>query len=134
MSNHQTMAAVALAVASLFASPASHAQEATPDTWMSLSRSVASRADVRNERRAAQASGAIAHGEAADHDFTRGLRSMLTREQVAAEATQACRLGLTAGGEVQRFPTANDIESIRQAGVRAIERRAARVADLTPTN
>jgi hypothetical protein len=133
MSNHQTMAAVTLAVASLFASPA-HAQEATSDTWMSLSRSVASRAEVRDELRAAQAGGAMSHGEAADHDFTRGLRSMLTREQVAAEAAEACRLGLTAGGEVLRFPTAKDIESIRRAGVRAIERRAAKVADHTPTN
>lgn len=134
MSTHETMAAVTLAVASVFASPASYAQEATPDTWMSLSRSVASRAEVRAELRAAQARGDIAHGEAADHDFTRGLRSMLTREQVAAEAAEACRLGLTAGGEVQRLPTAKDVESIRRAGLRAIERRAAKVADVTPTN
>lgn len=120
-----SLAAVTLAVASVFASPASHAQEATPDTWITQSRSVASRADVRDELRSAQASRALMHGEAAGHDFTRSFRPMLTRMQVAAEAAEARRLGLTLSGEVQRFPTSNEIESIRRAGAQAIERRVA---------
>jgi hypothetical protein len=125
MSTFESLAAVTLAFASVFASPASRAEEATPDTWITQSRSVASRADVRDELRSAQASRALTHGEAAGHDFTQAFRPMLTRMQVAAEAAEARRLGLTSGGEVQRLPTPKEIESIRRAGVDAVERSAA---------
>lgn len=121
----ESLAAVTLVVASAFASSVSFAQEATPDARITQSRSVATRAEVRDELRAAQANGAIAHGEAADHDFTRSFRPMLTRMQVAAEAAEARRLGLTQGGEAQRFPTAKDIESVRRAGAQALERTVA---------
>ena len=127
MSTIEHVAAVTLVVASAFASPASLAQEATSDAWISSSRSVASRADVQADLRAAQASGALAHGEAAGHDFTRGFRPLLTRVQVAAEAAEARRLGLTQGGEVQRVATPTEIEAIRRAGADAIERRFATV-------
>lgn len=125
MSTHDYLVAVTLAVASAFATQPALAQEATPDTSTSQSRSVVTRAEVRDDLRAAQASGALAHGEAGDHDFTRHFRPMLTRVQVAAEAAEARRLGLTLGGEAQRFPTPNEIESIRRAGVEAVERRFA---------
>lgn len=121
----QNLAAVTLAVASAFASPVSYAQEATPDHWISQSRSVAARADVREELRSAQASRALTYGEAAGHDFTRGFQPMLERVQVAAEAAEARRLGLMSGGEVQRLPTTKEIESIRRAGAQALERRLA---------
>ena len=125
MSTIEHVAAVTLVVASAFASPASIAQEATRDDWISSSRSVAARADVQAELRTAQASGALVHGEAAGHNFTRGFRPVLERAQVAAEAAEARRLGLTQGGEVQRVATPNEIESIRRAGAAAAERRFA---------
>ena len=121
-----SLAAVTLTVASVVACPAARAQEATPDTWITQSRSVASRADVRDELRAAQASGAFMHGEAAGHDFTRAFRPMLARLQIATEAAEARRLGLTLGGEVQRFPTLQEIEAIRDPRRRAGHRAQGR--------
>lgn len=49
------------------------------------------------------------------------LPSTLSRAQVRAEAIEARRLGLVGRGDSeQRLPTASELESIRQAGLRAI--------------
>ena len=45
-----------------------------------------------------------------------GNHSTLLRTQVAAEAREAQRLGLAHFGEVQRFPTQSQLESIARAG------------------
>ena len=125
MSTHHVLAAVTLAVASAFTTPTTLAQEATPDTPTTQNRSVATRAEVLNDLRAAKESRDIAHGEAGDHDFTRHFRPMLTRVQVAAEAAEARRLGVALVGDAPRFPTPQEIESIRRAGIEAVERRIA---------
>jgi hypothetical protein len=90
------------------------AQEATIDT--SISRSNESRMSVRNQAIAARAAGAVAYGEAAGHDFSANVGTSLSRAQVAAEAREAQRLGLTQGGEVQRFATPTQLESLERAG------------------
>jgi hypothetical protein len=65
---------------------------------------------------AARAAGNIGYGEASGYDFTAHTGSTLSRTQVAAEAREAQRLGLTQGGEVQRIATPSQLESIQRAG------------------
>ena len=50
---------------------------------------------------------------------SRSANSTLSRAQVVAEAREAQRLGLTQGGEVQRFATPSQLESIARAGSRS---------------
>jgi len=44
---------------------------------------------------------------------------VLSRAQVSAEAAEAVRLGLASRGEASQLPSADELEAIRQAGLRA---------------
>jgi Domain of unknown function (DUF4148) len=105
-----------IAALATVAATSAFAQEATPDTWIHEAKSVATRQAVNNEARAARAAGEIAFGEAYGHDFSSKIATRLTRAQVVAEAIEAQRLGLTQTGEVQRFATQGQLDSIRRAG------------------
>lgn len=109
-----------VAVLATIAAGGVFAQEATPDTWITEAKSVVSRQAVDAQARMARASGELGVGEAAGHDFSSRAASKLTRVQVAAEAREAQRLGLTQAGEVQTFATASQLERIRRAGEAAI--------------
>ncbi len=109
-----------VAVFATVAATASFAQEATPDTWITQAKSVASRQAVAADARDARIAGRIAFGEAAGYNFSSAFQSTLSRRQVVAEAIEAQRLGLTQGGEVSRFATAADHERIERAGRLAI--------------
>lgn len=116
MNTIKTLAAVLVTVAATAVS----AQEATPDTWITQATSTASRQDVHNEARAALAAGKIAGGEAYGYDFSTLFKPTLTRAQVAAEAIEALRLGLTQGGEVLRIATPAEAARILRAGQLAV--------------
>lgn len=103
-----------VAIVATVAAAGAFAQEATIDT--TVHQSIASRQAVHNEAVAARAAGTIAYGEASGHDFSARTNSTLSRAQVVAEAREAQRLGLTQGGEVQRFATPSQLESIARAG------------------
>ncbi len=105
-----------IAVVATVAATGAFAQEATPDTWIAQSTSVASRQAVHDQAVAARVAGNIAFGEAFDYNFASRASSTLSRAQVVAEAREAQRLGLTQGGEVQRFATPSQLDSIRRAG------------------
>jgi hypothetical protein len=103
-----------IAIVATVAAAGAFAQEATIDT--TVTRSVESRMTVHDQAAAARASGTIAYGEAAGYNFTAHTGSSLSRAQVAAEAREAQRLGLTQGGEAQRVATPSQLESIQRAG------------------
>ncbi len=105
-----------IAALATVAATGAFAQEATPDTWIHEAKSVVSRQSVHNEARAALAAGEIRTGEAYGHDFSSKTMTRFTRAQVVAEAIEAQRLGLTQTGEVQRFATQAQLDSIRRAG------------------
>lgn len=116
---------MAAAVFSAFASGAALAQEATPDTWQKVSSS-ASREQVRNEAVTALKAGQIEFGEAS-RGFDAPSASGLSRAQVLAETREAQRLGLVHYGEAQvRVASAADLESIRVAGLRAVDSQMAK--------
>jgi hypothetical protein len=82
-----------------------------------------SRADVRAEAAATNKSHARIAGDADGALLDRQLRepSTLSRAQVRAEAIEWRRLGLNGHGDHEpRTPTPAELESIRQAGLRAI--------------
>jgi Domain of unknown function (DUF4148) len=82
-----------------------------------------SRAEVHAEAvTAARARAGRSRFEAGEWlDQQLALPSTLSRAQVRAEAIEARRLGLVVRGDSeQRLPTASELESIRQAGLRAI--------------
>jgi hypothetical protein len=82
--------------------------------------STRSRADVRAEAIEATKAG-LSRGEAADVPDLPPMTSTLSRAQVRAEAIEAARLGLISRGDRNaRQPTAMELESIRQAGLRAV--------------
>jgi Domain of unknown function (DUF4148) len=85
--------------------------------------SLRSRAEVRAEAVAANQararSSSYEDGTQLDRQLT--LPSTLQRAQVRAEAIEALRLGLIGRGDGEpRLPTPAELESIRQAGLRAI--------------
>lgn len=82
--------------------------------------STMSRAEVRAQAIAALNAGQIASGEFAPVIVAEGM-STLTREQVRAEAIAAERLGLIARGEMTVLPTAEQLEQVRLAGLRATQ-------------
>jgi Domain of unknown function (DUF4148) len=107
-----------IAIAALSAAVAGSAfsQEATPDTSRP-SMSQLTRAEVQQAAIEAFASGQLREGEATiEHE---SFRSMKTRAQVVAELQEARRLGLLGGGERNVFPTPEQAEQIRQAGLKA---------------
>ncbi len=103
-----------VAIVLTVAAAGAFAQEATVDT--AVHKSIASRQEVRDGAIAARVAGTIGYGEAAGHDFSTRERSTLSRVQVVAEAREAQRLGVTQSGEVQRFATPSQLESIARAG------------------
>lgn len=95
-----------------------------PDySWISTP-STKSRAEVRAELLEAVRSGTLPQArDAYTPDIAAAPGSTLTRAQVRAEAVEAMRLGLLAPGardREHRQPTLAELESIRQAGLRAI--------------
>jgi hypothetical protein len=93
-----------------------------PDySWISTP-STKSRAEVRAELLEAVRSGTLPQArDAYTPDIAAAPGSTLTRAQVRAEALEAMRLGLVARGDREhRQPTLAELESIRQAGLRAI--------------
>jgi hypothetical protein len=84
--------------------------------------SATSRADVKAQTAAARAAGLIASGEASYELPVAVASSGLTRVQVRAEAIEARRLGLIPHGEMgSRDATPAELESIRQAGLKALQ-------------
>jgi Domain of unknown function (DUF4148) len=83
-----------------------------------------SRAEVQAEAVAANRArtGTVTYGDSPLLDRLRATPSTLSRTQVRAEAIEARRLGLLGYGEADqpRLPTPAQLESIRQAGLRAI--------------
>lgn len=82
-----------------------------------------SRAEVHAEALAAARAraGTSSYEDGALLDRQLALPSTLSRAQVRAEAIEARRLGLYGHGEGDpRLPTASELESIRQAGLRAV--------------
>lgn len=110
---------VAISAFSAVFSSAASASEATPeDTSLTVSTSL-SRADVRQAVLQARAAGQLFSGEVSR--FVEPTGVPLARAQVAAEAREAVRLGVAAGGHDQTIEiTPQQQERIRQAGLRAL--------------
>lgn len=94
------------------------------ESWLSLDltpwQSTRTRAEVHAEAVAAVKAG-LPRGDAVDVPYQPIGGSTLTRAQVRAEAIEAGRLGLLSRGDRDaRLPTANELESVRQAGLRAV--------------
>ena len=85
--------------------------------------STKSRAEVKAELVAAVRAGAVGAGEASPTPVP---ASTLTRAQVRAETLEAMRLGLVGSSYEAdiRVPTPAELESIRLAGLRAVEHGA----------
>jgi hypothetical protein len=107
-----------IAIAALSAALAGSAfsQEATRDTSLPFM-SMLTAAEVRQAAIEARKAGKLNEGEKTIARET--FRSMKTRMQVAAELQEARRLGLLGGGERNVFPTPEQAEQIRMAGVKA---------------
>jgi hypothetical protein len=113
----KTLAAILVTVAA----GGAFAQEASPGTGTLVGTgSMTTRQAVDAQARSARVSGQIAYGEAAGHDFSSSVHGKLSRTQVAAEAREAQRQGLTQSGEVQKIATQSQLESIRRAGEEAL--------------
>jgi len=81
-----------------------------------------SRADVKAQAIAAREAGLIAKGEASYEMPVAVAPSGLSRVQVLAETVEARRLGLIPHGELPaRDATPAELESIRQAGLKAVQ-------------
>ncbi len=80
--------------------------------------STLSRAEVRDAAIQARAAGQIQYGDATHFALPTG--ASLTRAQVVAETLEAIRVGAISRGEHNSFPTSAQLESIRQAGLRAL--------------
>jgi hypothetical protein len=84
--------------------------------------STKTRAEVIAELRAARKAGQVAYGEVLYQHVDTPVASTLTRAQVRAEAIEARRLGLVWFGNAHpRLPTSAELESIRRAGLAAVE-------------
>lgn len=112
-----TRTLIAALLSTIAIAPVAMAQEATPDTFASIT-STASRAAVHADAVAALKAGTIERGEASRSFGT--FVSAKSRAQVAAEGQQAQRLGVIAFGEGPApVVTPAQAESIRMAGVQA---------------
>lgn len=108
-----------------FLAMSAQAEHALPDPSASFV-STRTRAEVIAELHAARKAGQVHCGEVLYQYVDTQLPSTLTREQVRAEAIEALRLGLLWSGEAQpRLPTAAELESIRRAGLAAVESKVA---------
>jgi Domain of unknown function (DUF4148) len=82
-----------------------------------------SRAEVQAEAAAVNKAhaGVVTYGDSPQLDQLRSTPSTLSRAQVQAEAIEARRLGLIGYGDrEQHLPTPAELESVRQAGLRAV--------------
>lgn len=115
MNTSKLMLTVAASLAIL--STTAIAQEASPDRPMTVKSSL-SRDQMLVELQRAQANGAVPFSEATQ--WLQGSTSTLNRLQVAAEAREAQALGLTRGQELTAIATPEQIDRIRNAGLRAV--------------
>lgn len=93
--------------------------------------STLSRAEVRAEALAARDAGrfelgdgqVIVAGKAVDNSngVTQYAAGGVSRAQVRAEAAEALRLGYFNGGEITQFPTIEQADQVRTAGLRAVQ-------------
>ena len=114
----KTFITVAIAlIGAAFGATAAHAGETTPDYPIAFT-SARTRAEVKAETLRARAAGHIASGERSHVVADTG--PALTRVQVLAELHEAVRLGAISDGERSVVPTAMQLESIRQAGLKAL--------------
>ena len=96
------------------------AQEGTQDFSATQALSSKSRAEVKSELAAAQRAGDVTVYGYTEASPAPVAASTVTRAQVQAEAREALRLGLIPVSEATRTATAADLESIRLAGLRAV--------------
>ena len=114
----KTLLTVAIAlIGAAFGATAARAGEVEPDYPMAFT-STLSRAQVKADAVRARAVGHIAIGERSYVVADTG--PGLTRAQVVAETLEAIRVGAIDHHEHNQFPTAMQLESIRQAGLRAV--------------
>ena len=104
-------------IGAAFGATAARAGEAEPD-YPTAFTSTVSRAQVQADAVRARAVGHIAIGERSYVVADTG--PGLTRAQVAAETLEAIRIGAIDHREHNQFATAMQLESIRQAGLRAV--------------
>ena len=114
----KTLLTVAIAlIGAAFGATAARAGEVEPDYPMAFT-STLSRAQVKADAVRARALGHIAIGERSYVVAETG--PALTRAQVVAETLEAIRVGAIDRHEHNQVATAMQLESIRQAGLRAV--------------
>ena len=114
----KTLLTVAIAlIGTAFGATSARAGEVEPDYPMTFT-STLSRAQVQADAMRARAAGHIAIGERSYVVAETG--PGLTRAQVVAETLEAIRVGAIDRHEHSQFATATQLESIRQAGLRAV--------------
>lgn len=115
-----TVAAFAfVAAAPAMASTMGDADPGYPAAAATTAASTVSRAEVKAQRAQAAATGFQVMGEA--FVFAEPVGEALTRAQVRAETLEAIRVGAISRSERYEFPTAQQLESIRTAGLRAVD-------------
>lgn len=117
---------IATTLIALVGAGSAFAQEGTQDFPAAQTLSTKSRADVKSELAAAQRAGTVGYGEASPAPVP---ASTLTRTQVVAELREAQRLGLVGASNEgdARIATKAELESIRLAGLRAVDTSLAQV-------
>lgn len=114
----KTFITVAIAlIGAAFGATAARAGEAMPDYPVSFTTTL-TRAEVQAQALRAREAGHTAMGERSYVVASTG--PALTRTQVVAELHEAIRLGLISVGEHSVIPTAMQLDSIRQAGLKAL--------------
>ena len=114
----KTLLTVAIAlIGAAFGATAARAGEVESDYPVAFT-SALSRAQVKADAVRARAVGHIAIGERSYVVAVTG--PGLTRAQVVAETLEAIRVGAIDHHEHNHFPTATQLASIRQAGLRAV--------------
>ena len=114
----KTLLTVAIAlISAAFGATAARAGEVEPDYPVAYT-STLTRAEVKADALRARAAGHIAIGERSYVVADTG--PGLTRAQVVAETLEAIRVGAVDRHEQTQLPTAIQLESIRQAGLRAV--------------
>jgi hypothetical protein len=116
--NTKTCIFAAFAIVATLSTASAFAGEASYD-YPVVYPSVVSRADVSAEAVRARAAGLIAQGESSVVVADSG--PALSRAQVKAETLEAIRVGAIGHREKDVAPTARQLESIRLAGVKALE-------------
>lgn len=117
MNTRTNIAALVATLGALVATGSALAADADPG-YPQPAVSVLSRAEVIQATQQAAAAGQLRHGEVPVVATTLG--SPKTRAQVHAEALAAIRVGAVSHGEFTAAPTAEQLDSIRMAGERAL--------------